>query len=299
MLFRSPLNNDRNENLKTFNRNCFISGTQGELNKAFQFLEITPPWGITGPITFLIKIISPSSLNNINSNITVTRYILPEIIPEIRPEVVLESSKLVLRNDVRLSVYYPVSHIICYMNVECELPLLDIKEIVIPSVFNTNHKIEIKNGIQNENKTDDENENENENDYDDENERNKVNERKSNEESEIESIEESERTWVVNITALHGIFLRRISNQNITIDKKLKFQIDIISKMSIKFNKNNNSIVVRGNNLFDIKKYFNHLNYLSKSHFHGVYYESNLIEKMIFSPDIQLEKISVTVFEYN
>ena len=80
-------------------------------------------------------------MNNINSNITVTRYILPEIIPE----VVLESSKLVLRNDVRLSVSYPVSHFLCYMDVECELPLLDIKEIVIPSVFNTNHKIEIKN----------------------------------------------------------------------------------------------------------------------------------------------------------
>ena len=86
------------------------------------------------------------------------------------------------------------------MDVECELPLLDIKEIVIPSVFNTNHKIEIKNVKQNENKTDDE--------------------------IEIESIEESKRTWVVNITALHGIFLRRIFNQNITIDKKLKFQIE-------------------------------------------------------------------------
>ena len=100
------------------------------------------------------------------------------------------------------------------------------------------NKIEIKNVKQNEKKTDDESEN----DYDDENEMNKANERKSNEESKIEIFEESKRTWVVNITALHGIFLRRISNQNISIDQKLFFQLNLIhNKLHENENLTNNS----------------------------------------------------------
>ena len=273
----SQLNNEKKENLKVFYRNCFLSGTQEELNKAFQFLEITPPWGITGPITILISIVSPSTLNNINSNVTVTRYILPEIIPEIIPEIVAdiipeiipESSKILLRNDdVRLTVCYPVSHFSCYKNVECELPLLDFGEIVIPSVISNNNRIEMKNMTHNENG--------NENGF----------------------FEGTARTWIVNMTAKYGTFLRRFSDQNIFINKELNFQFDNKYNLSINFNQNNNTVIIKGNNLSDIKNYINNLNYLTNSYLRSVYYESNLNEKIISNTDSQLEKISVIASEY-